>query len=146
MKLKPNQLVQRIKGGENCFPSVGARAFVSTVGTDSITLEGYGDVPFLPEHFSPVDDREMVAKGKPEVHQLIEALEVVDKWNKVCPTGLLVSIEGHEAVNGGSVFDVGGRIDTNNPQELFETLMGEATAIDFKKQLAQLNTLAGLMS
>lgn len=137
--LFPNQRVRRIIGNDGCFPAVGSEVFVDTVvDTHTVTLKGCGKTYFSVSHFEPSGT---ITESEVNAKELIEALEVINRHNRVCPTAQMVSIEAHPAVDGGSVFLLGGSFDTNNPQELYAQMVQEVSKEAFQAQLTHLNTL-----
>lgn len=119
------QRVKRIVGSDGCFPALGNCGFVEEVIDDvSFTLQGCGATPYLISSF--VADSEPVIAA-PKVHELIQAVILIDTWNRTQPTGQMISIEAHCAQDGGSTFMVGQSFDTNNPQELFNQLVHEVS-------------------
>lgn len=134
------QQVIRTKGEDGCFPAVGSSAFIKEfVGDYHFQLEGCGDTEFKAHEFSPKLDATTPQCAAIEV---VKALQVIDGWNRQCPTGQLISIEGHPAVDGGSVFIAGQHYDSNNPTDLLVHLLGEVSKESFRTQLAALNNLA----
>lgn len=138
------QKVKRVVGADGCFPMVGNVAFVEKViDEEQMTLQGCGGEVYRISSF--IAEGDVPAPVAPEVHELIQALEVIDKWNRLKPTGQMISIEAHCAQDGGSVFLVGQSFDSNKVQDLFTHLVHEVSVGDFQAQLAQLNVMAGKM-
>lgn len=136
------QKVKRIHGGDDAFPAVNSYTFVKEVYGDGtkITLEGCSDYLYDALDFqgcTKIITQEELAM------QVVDALHVIDAWNKTCPTGLLISVDGYPAVDGGSVFEVGKAFDTNSPCELLDKLIEECNKEALSKQLEALNKLAG---
>lgn len=134
------QKVKRVVGEDGCFPAVGSIAFVGeSINEHLMTLMGCGGHSYNPNHF--IAEGELAQPVAPEVHELIQALHVIDKWNRLKPTSQMLSIEAHCAQDGGSTFIVGNAFDTNNAQELFNHLVHEVSRDDLKVLASQFNSM-----